>query len=128
MHKQIAESLLILEPLNDSQIRDANSKAQLEYVLFLIAYKILSLSKDEESPRKAQSILAKINSDLIREKYLLMNINEFKLNCEAWTDNSLEPIVFVKLLTDYGKLVSFSSLNFFKSTSIFYFNRKRSFA
>lgn len=110
MHKQIAESLLILEPLNDSQILDINSKAQLEYILFSIAYKILSLSKDEESQIKAQAILAKINSDLIKEKYLLMSINEFKLNCEAWTDNSLEPIVFVKLLTDYGKLVFFNSL------------------
>ncbi len=96
--------MLILEHLNDSQILNADSKAQLEYALFSIAYNILSLSKDDESPRKAQAILTKISSDLIREKYLLMSINEFKLNCEAWTDNSLEPIVFVKLLTDYGKL------------------------
>jgi hypothetical protein len=30
-------------------------------------------------------------------------VNEFKLNCNSWNDNSLEPIIFAKLIKNYGK-------------------------
>jgi hypothetical protein len=31
-------------------------------------------------------------------------VTELKKNCEAWNDNSLEPVIFGKLVKKYGKI------------------------
>jgi hypothetical protein len=34
-------------------------------------------------------------------------VEEFKLNCDAWNDNSLEQIIFAKLIKTYGTIKQF---------------------
>lgn len=36
---------------------------------------------------------------------LVRFIGELKVNCDSWTDNSLEPIIFGKLIQDCGKVL-----------------------
>ncbi len=45
-----------------------------------------------------------MGKEKIVQRHLLSFVNELSVNCDSWNDNSLEPIIFTKLLIDCGIL------------------------
>ena len=43
-----------------------------------------------------------MGKDLMAERHLLSFVSELSSNCDSWNDNSLEPIIFTKLLIECG--------------------------
>ena len=51
---------------------------------------------------KLHSLIQSLNATSVSKVHLVAFINELKSNCDSWNDNSLEPIIFAKLVTDFG--------------------------
>ena len=43
-----------------------------------------------------------MGKESVTQRHLLAFVNELSSNCDSWNDNSLEPIIFTKLIVDCG--------------------------
>lgn len=72
-------------------------KAEADYLLFKTVFTLSALCNNNFKLIKS---LKEENSMDVEHMFRL--VKELKNNCDAWNDNSLEQIVFAKLIKDYG--------------------------
>lgn len=62
-----------------------------------------ALTNDSDLKSKSNEILGNLDKDTLKNVFVEKFIDEIKVNCDAWNDNSLEPLIFAKILNDWGK-------------------------
>lgn len=70
-----------------------------EYLFFRSVFAISSLTSHEAIQVKSADLLKHVTDPTI---HLNKFVSEFKSSCSSWNDNSLEPIIFAKLVQTYG--------------------------
>lgn len=68
-------------------------------------FTISALSNDPKVKENSNSLLQTLNNEQIKSSHLASFIDELKADCQSWNDNSFEPVIFSKLLKDWGKKI-----------------------
>ncbi|CAF0872331.1 unnamed protein product [Brachionus calyciflorus] len=104
LSSKILDSCSTLEPFikNTKEEIDDESKNRFEYLIFKTVFTISSLANDVLLKEKSKSIISNLNQDHVEKFHLVKFLSELKLDCESWTDNSFEPIIFASLIKEFG--------------------------
>lgn len=78
--------------------------AEFEYLMFKNVFSLSSLITDPTIKASVDQFIKglKSSTEIMGEANMQKLIQELSSNCQAWNDNSFEPIVFAKLTKDYG--------------------------
>ena len=77
--------------------------AEFEYLMFKNVFSLTSLITEPSAKASADQLTASLKSaNIMAEASMRRLVRELSSNCQAWNDNSFEPIVFAKLVKDYG--------------------------
>ena len=93
-----------IKPLieKDDPELDEDTKDKLEYLLFKILFTISALVNDEKLRFNTNEIVKSIEQKDTSKSHSIKFINELKCNCESWTDNAFDPIIFCYLVKEQG--------------------------
>jgi dynein assembly factor 5, axonemal len=80
-------------------------KDEYEFLAFKVAFNLISLTTvdNDDLNLKLNGLLPRIcDSESFILKHVASFVLELKSNCESWNDNSMEPIIFGRLIKDFG--------------------------
>lgn len=80
-------------------------KSEADFLLFKTVFTLSALSNDHANSDLVNKLIKSLKEENSMDvEHMFKLTKELKSNCDAWNDNSLEQIVFAKLIKDYGKL------------------------
>lgn len=104
LNENVLNCCISIKPLieQNGSGSDDDTRDKLEYLLFKILFTIWALANEDQLRLRTNEVVESIQEKNTSKSHSIKFINELKCNCESWTDNAFEPIIFCFLAKKQG--------------------------